>query len=94
MTERATALMVTAVLLVVDTTTGAVRYAGAGHEAPLIARYTGGVEPLEAGGTILGLAGDTTFVEQEGRLDPGDALRDVHRWGHGRSRPGPRVLRR
>ncbi len=73
-TERATALMVTAVLLVLDTATGVVRYAGAGHEAPLIARCTGGVEPLEAGGTILGLAGDTTFVEQEGRLDPGDAL--------------------
>jgi sigma-B regulation protein RsbU (phosphoserine phosphatase) len=73
-TERATALMVTAVLLVVDTATGMVRYAGAGHEAPLIARCAGGVETLEAGGTILGLAGDTTFVEQEGRLDPGDAL--------------------
>ncbi len=73
-TERATALMVTAVLLVVETATGVIRYAGAGHEAPLIARCAGGVEPLEAGGTILGLAGDTTFTEQEGRLGPGDAL--------------------
>lgn len=73
-TERATALMVTAVLLVVDTATGVVRYAGAGHEAPLIARCAGGVEALEAGGTILGLTGTATFIEQEARLEPGDAL--------------------
>ena len=73
-TERATNLMVTAVLLVLDATTGVVRYAGAGHEPPLVARCAGGVESLEAGGTILGLSGDATFDEKETRLEPGDAL--------------------
>ncbi len=72
--ERATALMVSAVLLVLDTAAGVIRYSGAGHEAPLVARAGGAVEPLEAGGMILGLAADTAFVDREARLLPGDAL--------------------
>ncbi len=72
--ERSSTLMVTAVLLVLDAASGALRYAGAGHEAPLIARCAGGVEVLEAGGTILGLFGDLSFTDREARLDPGDAL--------------------
>ncbi len=72
--ERATALMVTALLLVVDTETGIVRYASAGHEPPLVARATGVVEPLEASGAILGLAEHATFVEHQARLEPGDAV--------------------
>jgi len=72
--ERATALMVTAVLLVVDTTTGMVRYSGAGHEPALVARASGGIEPFEACGFILGLSGASEFLEQEAQLLPGDAL--------------------
>ncbi len=72
--ERATALMVTAVLLVVDTETGVVRYSGAGHEPALVARATGEIEPFEACGVILGLSGRSEFLEQEARLLPGDAL--------------------
>ena len=72
--ERATALMVTAVLLVVDTVTGAVRFSGAGHEPPLVARAAGGIEPFEACGVILGLSGRSEFFDQDARLLPGDAL--------------------
>jgi sigma-B regulation protein RsbU (phosphoserine phosphatase) len=72
--ERPTALMVTAVLLVVDTATGAVRYSGAGHEPALVARAAGGVEPFEACGVILGLSGASQYLEQETQLLPGDAL--------------------
>jgi len=72
--ERATALMVTAVLLIVDAATGAVRYSGAGHEPALVSRAAGGIEPFEACGVILGLSGASEFLEQEARLLPGDAL--------------------
>ncbi len=72
--ERATALMVTAVLLVVDTASGMVRYSGAGHEPALVARAAGGIEPFEACGVILGLSGSSEYLEQEARLLPGDAL--------------------
>jgi sigma-B regulation protein RsbU (phosphoserine phosphatase) len=72
--ERPTALMVTAVLMVVDTATGVVRYSGAGHEPALVARAVGGVEPFEACGVILGLSGASQYLEQETQLLPGDAL--------------------
>lgn len=72
--ERATALFVTAALLVVDVPTGRVRYALAGHEPPLVARRRGGVDRLEAAGPILGAFGDATFEERETVLEPGDAL--------------------
>ncbi len=72
--ERATALMVTAVLLVLETRTGRVRYSGAGHEPPLVARAAGGIEPFDACGVILGLNGTSAYTEQQARLMPGDAL--------------------
>jgi sigma-B regulation protein RsbU (phosphoserine phosphatase) len=72
--ERATALMVTATLLFLDAATGAVRHAGAGHEPFLVARAAGGVETHEAGGTILGLSGTTTFEDRVEHLAPGDSL--------------------
>lgn len=72
--ERVTSLFVTAALLVVDTTTGRVRYASAGHEAPLVARCAGGVESLVAAGPILGAFADAVFEERMARLDPGDAV--------------------
>ena len=42
--ERATPLFVTAALLVVDVASGAVRFASAGHEPPLVARFRGGID--------------------------------------------------
>ena len=72
--ERRTGLPLTAALLVVEVATGRMRYASAGHEAPLVARCTGVVEPLVAGGPILGMFGDAAFEEREASLEPGDAL--------------------
>jgi sigma-B regulation protein RsbU (phosphoserine phosphatase) len=72
--ERATSLFVTAALLVVDTMTGAVRYASAGHEAPFVARWAGGIDRLDVPGPILGAFGDVDFGEQTAALAPGDAL--------------------
>ncbi|MEW5990501.1 MAG: PP2C family protein-serine/threonine phosphatase [Chloroflexota bacterium] len=72
--ERPTALFVTASLAVVDATSGAVRYALAGHEPPLVARHDGGVDRLEAGGPILGAFDGATFELRETILAPGDAM--------------------
>ncbi len=72
--ERATALFVTAALLVIDVATGHVRYALAGHEPPLVARSAGHVELLEASGPILGAFADAAYEERETTLEPGDAV--------------------
>jgi sigma-B regulation protein RsbU (phosphoserine phosphatase) len=72
--ERMTSLFVTAALLMVETATGQVRYASAGHEAPLVARFAGAIDQLEASGPILGAFDDAVFEERTARLMPGDAL--------------------
>jgi sigma-B regulation protein RsbU (phosphoserine phosphatase) len=72
--ERATSLFVTAALLVVDTGTGSVRYASAGHETPFVARWGGGVDRLDAAGPILGAFGDAVFDERMAGLERGDAV--------------------
>jgi phosphoserine phosphatase RsbU/P len=73
-TERATSQFVTAALLVVDTATGVVRHASAGHELPLVVRGTGGIDALDNSGPLLGAFADARFDEREARLEPGDAL--------------------
>ncbi len=72
--ERATPLFVTAALLVVDVASGAIRFASAGHEPSLVARFRGGIEGLEVPGPILGAFGDATFEEGTADLRRGDAL--------------------
>jgi len=72
--ERVTSLFVSAALLVVDSATGSVRYASAGHEPPLVTRCAGGIEGLVAPGPILGAFGDAVFEERAARLEPGDAV--------------------
>jgi serine phosphatase RsbU (regulator of sigma subunit) len=72
--ERASPLFVTAALLLIDVASGRVRYALAGHEPPLVARRIGRVEPLEAGGPILGAFAEAVFEERETVLKPGDAV--------------------
>jgi sigma-B regulation protein RsbU (phosphoserine phosphatase) len=72
--ERVTSLFVTAALIVLDTATGQIRHASAGHEAPLVARFRGGVEQLEAAGPILGAFDDAQFEEGAADLVAGDAL--------------------
>lgn len=72
--ERVGALPLTVALVVLEPVSGTLRYASAGHEPPLVARSAGGVEPLAAGGPIMGLFDDARYEEHEGRLEPGDAL--------------------
>lgn len=73
-TERATALFVTAALLVVDAVSGRVRHASAGHDPVLVARRGGGIEPLEGGGPILGAFRDAVFEERITDIGPDDAI--------------------
>lgn len=72
--ERATSLFVTAALMVIDTTTGRIAYAAAGHDPALIARCQGGVPRLDASGPILGAFEDATFEERAATLERGDCL--------------------
>lgn len=72
--ERMTSLFVTAALVVIDGTTGEVRYALAGHEPPIVARRSGALDHLEAAGPILGAFDDAAFEEHTARLAAGDAL--------------------
>jgi sigma-B regulation protein RsbU (phosphoserine phosphatase) len=72
--ERMTSLFVTAALLVIDSVTGEVRFASAGHEPPIVARQSGALDHLEAVGPILGAFDDAAFEERTARLVAGDAL--------------------
>ncbi|MCE0767203.1 SpoIIE family protein phosphatase, partial [Pseudonocardia kujensis] len=59
---------------VVDTASGVLRYACAGHPAPLVAGPDG-VRLLGGGrGTPLGVAGRPPFAEAEGRIEPGETI--------------------
>jgi sigma-B regulation protein RsbU (phosphoserine phosphatase) len=72
--ERATSLFVTAALLAIDVDSGEVRYASAGHEAPLVARAAGRIDRLDAAGPILGAFADADFAEESTVIEPGDAV--------------------
>ena len=54
--------------------TGEMEYANAGHNAPVIARQSGKVELLTAGGPVLGILPDITYSGGRTRLEPGDLL--------------------
>ena len=49
-------------------------YTNAGHNHPLLVRADGRVEPLEAGGVIVGILEEFPYVEDRVRLGPGDLL--------------------
>lgn len=63
---------ITYVLL--DTSSGHVRYSNAGHPPPLLVRANGSQEFLGEGGTIIGMGGVTPFAEGEASLGKGDRL--------------------
>jgi serine phosphatase RsbU (regulator of sigma subunit) len=66
---------VTAFYAVYDRRTRAIRYASAGHPAPLHFRAaTGTVVPLTARGLMLGVLADERYFEQDAVLDPGDRV--------------------
>ncbi len=67
-------MFVTCLYAVIDTATGLVRYANAGHDAPYLRRSAGGVEELRARGMPLGLLPGMPYDEKEITLQPGDTL--------------------
>jgi phosphoserine phosphatase RsbU/P len=71
---RASGLFVTAILAVVETMTGAVTLASAGHPPALLLRSGGTIERTTPGGPALGLDAEATFEEQRVTLGAGDRM--------------------
>jgi sigma-B regulation protein RsbU (phosphoserine phosphatase) len=65
---------VTFCAVVLDTNTGALRYANAGHNALLVLHANGESELLEATGMVLGILPNATYEEKTCRLNAGDVL--------------------
>jgi serine phosphatase RsbU (regulator of sigma subunit) len=60
---------------VLDTVTGELRFANAGHNPPIIIRASGEAQMLEGGGgPVLGILSIAPYTEQAERLDRGDML--------------------
>jgi serine phosphatase RsbU (regulator of sigma subunit) len=59
---------------VLDTATGEVPYANAGHNPPIIVRADGSAEMLEGGGPVLGILPIAPYSEMHTRLGHGDML--------------------
>ena len=59
---------------VADAELGTLTYANAGHHPPILARADGGVERLDAGGTVLGLFPDSRYDQGHVALNPGDRV--------------------
>jgi len=57
-----------------DPASGALRYVNAGHNAPLLVRTDGSIEPLTEGGIVLGMFDDIRYAQGQAELRPGDAL--------------------
>ncbi len=72
--ERRSSLFVTAALAEVDADTGALRLASAGHEPPLLVGEGGRVEPIRAGGPILGAFAGATYDLGDCQVAPGDSV--------------------
>jgi serine phosphatase RsbU (regulator of sigma subunit) len=65
---------ITAFLALIDPATGEIRFANAGHDAPLIVSSVGAVSELTGGGLILGLLPQIVYEEARTVLDPGALL--------------------
>jgi len=65
---------VTAFLGVYSPESGTLEHASAGHEPGLVLRASGEVEPLSAGGLLLGVFPEAVYRSATTRLDPGDRL--------------------
>ncbi|MGO8674038.1 MAG: PP2C family protein-serine/threonine phosphatase [Capsulimonadaceae bacterium] len=57
-----------------DARTGALRYASAGHEPPLLIHASGTVDELSATGPILGCGFGASYTEASTQIHPGDSL--------------------
>lgn len=60
--------------MLIDRRTGILRYANGAHPVPLILRSGGGLEALDAEGTLIGLGGLVGFEQEQTCLYPGDRL--------------------
>jgi PAS domain S-box-containing protein len=65
---------VTLFLAVLNSDTGDLQYASAGHPATLLRRAAGAVEMLESAAPPLGIYPDASWSATDTRLDPGDLL--------------------
>jgi serine phosphatase RsbU (regulator of sigma subunit) len=59
---------------VLDTGTGELTFANAGHNPPILVRASGEAQMLEGGGPVLGILPAASYGEQRVHLDPGDML--------------------
>jgi sigma-B regulation protein RsbU (phosphoserine phosphatase) len=59
---------------VLDTNTGDLAFANAGHNPPIIIRKSGEAQMLEGGGPVLGIIPYAPYKEMHERLNPGDML--------------------
>jgi serine phosphatase RsbU (regulator of sigma subunit) len=65
----------TAICVVVDTATGELRWARAGHPPPLVVGVDGTTRYLhDATGAVLGVRGAPPFTDGHDRLEPGDTV--------------------
>ena len=65
---------ITGFFAAIDPNTGEMEFTNAGHNAPVIARRSGKVELLEAGGPVLGILPNINYSGGRTRLAPGDLL--------------------
>ena len=66
-------MFVTCLAVVLDTATGEIRFANAGHDLPYVRRRDG-VEELRATGMPLGLMAGMSYEEKTSTLLPGDSM--------------------
>jgi phosphoserine phosphatase RsbU/P len=59
---------------VLDTKTGDLSYANAGHNPPIVIRANGDHEMLDGGGPVLGILSIAPYSEMHAKLAPGDML--------------------
>ena len=65
---------VTFVFAVVDSQSGQIEYANAGHNPPLLVKVSGEVEALTGGGLIMGLFPTAQYESYAAQLQAGDSL--------------------
>ncbi len=65
---------VTFFFCVLDPATGALSYANAGHNPPILVRADGTAEMLEGGGPVLGILATAPYSEMNANLNSGDML--------------------
>jgi sigma-B regulation protein RsbU (phosphoserine phosphatase) len=61
-------------MTVIDPVTGEFEYVNAGHNPPYLARASGEMEMLSAGGPVLGILKSIEYQSASGKLKPGDML--------------------